>query len=336
MVETKGGLPLEDWLRERRSGIGGSDAAAAVGLNPYKTPFQLWQEKTGEREPDDISDKPAVHFGIVLEDVIATEYATRFKRKIERRKKIFRHPDFPFMLANIDRLIVDKDRGPGILDAKTAGHYAARDDKWGPSGTDLVPEEYLIQLQHYLAVTGCTWGDIAVLIAGQDFRTYHFTRNESLIAVLIEKETAFWNCVIEKRPPMINTEADARLKWPKSFDRPIEATTEIADHVINIAMLKKSIEVDTARLDQLKSQVMDFMGEADTLTTRDGRKLATWKSRREFIADAFAREMPEEFAKYMAPRFDESAFRKARPDLVEKFKLPSKTRAFTISKEDKA
>src|SRR5690349_22686234 len=86
------------WLSARRSGVGGSDAAAALGLSKFKTPYQLWLEKTRLLEPDDLDAVERVHFGRIMEDIIAREYARRNGVKVRRRKQIIRHPKYPWMI----------------------------------------------------------------------------------------------------------------------------------------------------------------------------------------------------------------------------------------------
>lgn len=200
----EGGLPYtfepykdeQEWLALRKTGIGGSDAAIVAGLSGFETALGLYLVKTGDIEPDSDSEQnEAMRWGHLLEDVVAEEYSRRTGNKIRRNNRMLRSKQWPFMLANLDREIVGE---PRLLECKTARFGGP---EWGPSGTDQVPEAYLIQCQHYLAVTNKREIDLAVLIGGQDFRVYRIARNESLINSLILIEEQFWNQVKQGVPP---------------------------------------------------------------------------------------------------------------------------------------
>ena len=109
----------------RKLGLGSSDAAVAVGLSPYKCPLSLWLEKTGRKEPEDISHKEAVLWGIELEPVLAQVYAKRTGYRVRRVNAVLQHPEHLFMLANLDREVVGHPDGPGILEIKTASYHSA-------------------------------------------------------------------------------------------------------------------------------------------------------------------------------------------------------------------
>lgn len=194
----------EEWLALRNTGIGGSDAGTVLGVNPYKTAYQLYLEKRGEIQADDISAKEAVHFGVVLEDVVAAEYSRRTGNKVERCNAMLRHREHPFVLGNLDRLVWEGDKRPQfkgeirtrhLLECKTALGRFIDKTMWGPDGTDEVPMAYLAQCQHYMAVTGAELCDLAVLLSGPEFRVYHIRRDDELIAELIARESEFWQCV---------------------------------------------------------------------------------------------------------------------------------------------
>ena len=167
------------WLAQRRLGIGGSDAAAVLGLSKWKTPLALWQEKSGQA-PDDDSDSEPMLCGRVLEPVIRQQYAQRTGRTVRLPEQILAHPQHNWMLANIDG-ITECGR---IVEIKTARTGA----DWGEAGTDQIPQAYLLQVQHYMAVTGCAVADIAVLIGGADYRMYEVQADAELQAMLIDAE----------------------------------------------------------------------------------------------------------------------------------------------------
>ncbi|MBU66047.1 MAG: hypothetical protein CL858_11415 [Cupriavidus sp.] len=181
-----------DWLEVRKQGIGGSDAAAAVGLNPYKSQLELWLEKTGReaelRKPDPDDDTEPIYWGTLLEPLVAAHYTKRTGNRVRRVNAVLQHREIPFMLANIDREVVGVEN-VGLLECKTAGINGAR--LW----RDGVPEYVQLQVQHQLAVTGKSAGDVAVLICGQAFEVHRIERDDALIARLIELEARFWRYV---------------------------------------------------------------------------------------------------------------------------------------------
>ena len=139
-------LPREQWLAIRKLGIGSSDAAVAVGLSPYRCPLSLWLEKTGRKEPEDISHKEAVLWGIELKPVLAQVYTKRTGYRVRRVNAVLQHPEHLFMLANLDREVVGHPDGPGILEIKTASYHSA------PQWEEGVPVAYQCQVLHQLAV----------------------------------------------------------------------------------------------------------------------------------------------------------------------------------------
>jgi len=149
-------------LKARLNSIGGSDAGAVLGLSPYKTPLDIYLEKTGEIEPPNLSDKEAVRWGNILEDVIAEEFTARTGIKTRRVNRLMQHPVHHFMTAHIDRKIEGKPEG---LEIKTAGFFLG--NQYGEEGTDQIPDHYLAQVLHYLAVTGYERFHVAALIGGQ-------------------------------------------------------------------------------------------------------------------------------------------------------------------------
>ena len=194
LVETRP-LGREAWLEVRKGGIGSSDAAAAVGLSPYKSQLELWMEKTGRSEgfqPTDLDDP--TYWGTQLEPLVASVYAHRTGRKVRKVNAVLQHPTFNFMLANIDREVIGSDEVQ-ILECKTAGEFGSR--AW----RDGVPEYVQLQVQHQLAVTGKQAADVAVLLCGQKLEIHRVERDDDVIARLIVLETRFWEFVESDMPP---------------------------------------------------------------------------------------------------------------------------------------
>lgn len=255
----------------RRSGIGGSDAAAVCGLSRYKTPVEVYLEKIGEAEPEPEND--AMHFGKILEAVVADEFALRNKTKLRRVNVTVRHKEHPFLIAHPDRMIAN---GVG-LECKTAGRWYKYED-WGPSDSDQVPVEYLLQCQHYMAVTGKPGWFLAVLLAGNEYRQYYIPRSEEIINSLIEKELAFWERVQTRNAPPPTNPYDASLLHPRDRGASVLASGEASAAILELHNLTREQKALEAREKELKTQVMAEMKDALILQGLDGRPLATWKT----------------------------------------------------------
>lgn len=203
-------LTREQWLKERKKGIGGSDAAAVLGLNPYMTNVDLWKIKTGRKEQEDISEKPYVKYGTEAEKHLIALFALDFPEYevIHTDNDLIRHPKHEFLHASLDGRLIEKatDRR-GILEIKTTNILQSmQNEKWN----DAVPQNYFCQVLHYLNVTGF---DFAILKAQLKTewqneirlttRHYYFNRKdfEEDISVLEEAEIKFWQHVIDDTEP---------------------------------------------------------------------------------------------------------------------------------------
>jgi len=175
----------EEQLEIRKTGIGASESAVILGFSKWKTPAEIFYEKTGVLTDDVTSE--AAHFGNVLEETVAQEYARRKDCKVRRNNKTLRHKDHPFILCHLDRVVKGEKR---IVECKTSSAYLA--DKWGEEGTAMVPEEYLIQVQHQMAITDYEVADIPVLIGGNQLKIYTVERDQELIDIIIDNLTYFW------------------------------------------------------------------------------------------------------------------------------------------------
>lgn len=260
----------DKWLSTRNSGIGGSDAGIIMGLNPYKSLYELWLEKTGAKEPDDLSNNERVYWGTQLEDLVAKEFAKRTSYEV-RRIGTVQSVEHPFMIANIDRWIVGRDFG---LECKTAGAYADKD--WQD---DEVPVSYYCQCLHYMAVTGAPCWYIAALIGGNKFVYKKIERNEDDIKALIAEEKKFWEMVKTNTPPPIDGTMSCgnALKWKYKGDPGSETMLpEEAGDIIN--ELDKDAEVKKALKESIqlkRNRLMEMMGDFEV--GRIGDRKVTWK-----------------------------------------------------------
>jgi putative phage-type endonuclease len=300
--------PRIDWLKGRQSGIGGSEIAAIVGLNQYRTPMQIWESKVNPVQDEETS-QPA-YWGTVLEDVVAKEYALRTGNKVQRLTRQMRHPDFEFAIANIDRAVINpaisgnvrwkdgKLTTDRILECKTANGFMAK--QWGEAGTDSVPDAYLIQCQWYMGVTGASVCDLAVLIGGQDFRIYTIVRDDDLINDLLIQGAAFWELVQSRTEPDPVNYPEAIKKWAKSDPSlSVQADDSLVDDLEQIQSIKAQVKELEAQEDALKARVVMALESAETLLYQ-GVKVATCKTqvRNSFDAKTFEKEHPDLYAQY--------------------------------------
>ncbi|MCJ9708717.1 YqaJ viral recombinase family protein [Bordetella hinzii] len=262
-----------DWLEVRKTGIGGSDAAAAVGLSPYKSQLELWMEKTGRDadlpKPDPKDTTQPVYWGTLLEPIVAAAYTQQSGHKVRKVNAVLQHPGFPFMLANLDREVVGMPLVQ-ILECKTAGEFGSR--LW----KDGVPEYVQLQVQHQLAVTGKQAADVAVLLCGQRLEVHRIQRDDDLIARLIELEARFWEYVTTDTPPPADGSESAeralRCLYPGnsstvdfSDDRKLSAT--FAD----LVALRADIKGREVQAERLKQTLLQAMGDASEARFETGR-----------------------------------------------------------------
>ena len=262
----------EQWLEERRKGIGGSDAAKVLGYSRWGGPFSVWQDKVnGVRE--DLSDMEAVHFGNVLEDVVAREFEEREGLKVHRINGIVTSKEHPFMLANIDRKISGQNVG---LECKTAN--ARKADEW--EGDEL-PGEYYCQVQHYCAVMGWEGCWIACLIGGQRFVHKFIPANEVFIADMIAVERDFWeNYVVPKIPPALSL-FDSGASLPQTKDTMLDATEEDIECAAKLAGINaqiKGLETHKTLLENiLKTRIGENAGIKGIATFKASAGRVSWK-----------------------------------------------------------
>ena len=286
LVSTKN-MSREEWLSVRGRGIGSSDAAVAVGLSPYKSPLELWLEKTDRQLAPDLAANDAVFWGTTLEHIIATVYAERTGVKVRRLNAVLQHPEYPFMLANLDRVVQHPTDGNGILEVKTAGVNSAR--FW----EDGVPEAYQCQVLHQLAVTGKAWCDLAVLIGGQDFRVYRIVRDEEKIADLIEREVKFWQYVIDdESPPVDGTESSSRAlasMYPSDRGEMVDYSHDTAMNQLfaNYWEYRQQRENLETQEELLKQQLQERLGFASGAVL-DNAKIS-WRKSKDSITTDFKR-----------------------------------------------
>lgn len=301
LVDTRK-IERADWLEVRKSGIGGSDAAAAVGLNPHKSALELWMEKTGRdahlHQPDPTDTREPVFWGSLLEPIVAAAYTQQTGNRVRKVNAVLRHPTVPYMLANLDREIVGA-LDVQILECKTAGEFGARLWKEG------VPEYVQLQVQHQLAVTGKQAADVAVLLCGQKLEVHRVQRDEALIDRLIELEGDFWRHVTADKPPRADgTEsADKALRtlYPRDRGQTLDWSTDLVMSAVfsDLVAVRQQLE-DQVRLEAtLKQQIQQRMGEATRVRFEQG--FVTWRRSKDSQAvdiDRLLSDHPDLRARY--------------------------------------
>jgi putative phage-type endonuclease len=303
-VTSTKGLEREHWLRLRNQGIGGSDAAAVAGFNPWKSKVGVYLEKTGQIEPPEAGE--AAYWGTVLEDVVAKEFSKQTGLKVKRSNFLYRHPELPFMLGNVDRIVTDNGR-KGILECKTASAFLK--DDWDG---ERIPDHYMIQLQHYLKTLELDFGFFAVLIGGNTFRYKYVERDEQMIAYIIQFERQFWNeHVLKGIPPMVDgTDASTDLLsylYPTSKpDSSIHLPDDTESLINELYEAQQELKGAELRVDTAKNQIKAMIQDNEVAYFR-GEKVFTWKSSERTSVDskALKAKLPEiydQFAKTTAVR----------------------------------
>ncbi|OZI24245.1 endonuclease [Bordetella genomosp. 7] len=265
-------LERADWLEVRKTGIGSSDAAAAVGLNPYKSQLELWMEKTGRDadlpKPDPKDTTEPVYWGTLLEPIVAASYTQKTGRKVRKVNAVLQHPQFPFMLANLDREVVGSPLVQ-ILECKTAGEFGAR--LW----KDGVPEYVQLQVQHQLAVANKQAADVAVLICGQRLEVHRILRDDELIARLIHLEAKFWEYVTSDTPPPADGSESAdralRTLYPgNSTTVDFSDDRRLSSTFADLVALRADIQAREEQAEQMKQTLIQAMGDASTAQFETG------------------------------------------------------------------
>jgi putative phage-type endonuclease len=255
-------------IAARMTGLGGSDSAAALGLSRYKSAVDLFLEKRGEIAP--VVESAPMRWGQLLEPAIRQEYAERTGRVVRLPTETLRHERLPFILAHPD----------GITDCRRLyeGKTARFADGWGEEGSDEIPNEYLLQVQHNMLVVGVFVADVAVLIGGSDFRLYEVPADPELQELIVAGESDFWQRVEQNRQPAPDFESAGiretlRRLYPGTDGKRVVATAEHRSwrQVYDEASAKASVY--TAAADAARAHLQYEMGEAALLAFDDGRAL---------------------------------------------------------------
>lgn len=319
-------LNRAEWLAQRRTGIGGSDVAAILGLSKFKSPLDVYKDKIGETP--DIEQSQAAYWGTKLEDIVAKEFQERTGLKVQRVNKQLSREGW--MHANIDRAVVNhaisgtvriqgeaKQAETGrllttdaILECKTASSYIA--DQWGPSQEEeivsgkvvsdhKIPIYYETQVQWYLGVTGASVCFVAALLGGQDFRIYLVHRDNEVITALQDQCRAFWFEHVQKQvPPDPHTAEEVQKLFAKDSGEMIEASNEVATDIGELRNLVEQVKALEAEQKIVKDRICAALGERTGFLIA-GEKACTFKAQKStrFDTTRFKKEKPETYASYL-------------------------------------
>ncbi len=299
-------MPYEDWLEWRKKGIGGSDASVVCGISRYKSPVELWLDKTGQLPYQEAGE--AAYWGTQLETLVRAEFTKRTGIEVEHKGVLLQSEEYPFMLANLDGTCEHPDYGTCIFEAKTASAYKA--GEWD----DAIPDEYQLQIQHYMAVTGYKAAYIAVLIGGNTFRWKLVERDEELISMLIELEANFWDHVRMNTPPaMDGSAASAKFlseRFPDSVPKSqIILPDTAADLIRQYDTACEQLETITEQKQEAENKLKELLGENEVGTAGD--RIIIWKS-------------------VSQERLDSKTLKAEHPALYQKYANKTSYRRFTI------
>ena len=306
VIANTAAMPYEEWLERRKEGIGGSDAAVVCGVSRYKSPVELWMEKTGQLPAQEAGE--AAYWGHQLEELVRTEFTKRTGIQVEHRMELLRSDQHPFMQANLDGTCQQPDLGPCIFEAKTVSAFKA--GEW----EDGIPDEYYLQVQHYMAVTGYRGAYVAALIGGNTFRWKFIPRDEGLIAMLVQLEADFWQHVQNETPPPLDgSSASARFlaeRFPNSMSNSrIELPNQAEQLIQQYDEASQQIKLLTERKQEAENLLKEMLGSHETGTTGD--HLVTWKN-------------------VVQERLDTKTLKAEHPTLYKKYANQTSCRRFTI------
>lgn len=305
LVETDG-LSREEWLKWRKRGIGGSDVSCLLGINKWKSEIELWLDKTNQtNEPTE--ENEAMQWGNIMEPIIRNHFAEVMNKPVVEVKAMLQHPQYPYMLADVDGLTVDDAGNPAILEIKTASEY--KRSEW----EEDIPTYYQTQVQHYLCVTGVAKAYVAVLIGGNSFKVYEVDADMEIQSMLITLEQEFWNKVQNMiRPEMDGSDAAKDLLdniYRGGIAEQIILPEEAIEYVDQYIEACAEEDNAKAKKQEASNRIKEIMGDYDKAKCLN--HTISWKS-------------------VSSERLDTKALKEEQPELYQKYVKTSKSRRFTL------
>lgn len=308
LVHTKN-LSRQEWLQYRTQGIGGSDVSVIAGINPYRSVYQLWLEKTGQITPEE-TENEYTQFGTLLEPIVRKVFTQKTGIKVRKKNMLLQSEEYPFMLANLDGVI--RINGEFCLfEAKTASAY--KSDEW----KNGIPQEYLLQIQHYMAVTGAIRTYIAVIIGGNHFEYRIIERDDKMIADIIAMEKQFWevNVIggVEPLPDGLSITSDyLNQRYCMSNGKTVILPSEIILMCEKYSLISDSIDKLSTEKEMVCNRIKSSLKENEIGVAGDYK--ISWKQ-------------------INSTRFNQTKFKAENPELYSKYVMQSCYRRFNISQE---
>lgn len=298
------GMSNEEWLRLRKTGIGGSDAGSICGVNPFGSPMKVYYDKTSSNVEE--LDNEAVRQGHDLEDYVAQRFMEATGLKVRRSNFMYRSTEYPFMIADVDRLVVGEDAG---LECKTASAYNT--DKWKDGN---IPLHYIMQCYHYMAVTGKRTWYIAAVILGREFTYRKLVWDDDLIAQMISVEKNFWENHVLPRV----------LPSPDGSD----ICNDILNEYFHSARKGSSIKLDGFD-DKLKRRA-EIMEQIEQLKQEQGmieQEVKLYMKDNEYASSGNYRIS---WSSVQSTRLDTKRMKEEQPDIYRDYAVQSVSRRFQV------
>ena len=298
-------------LVERQKGIGGSDAGTAVGVNPYKTPYQLYLEKIGDVIPEDISNKPAVKRGVRLEPEIMKWVKEDLNITLRKDNTTHISKEYPHLFCHNDGTVVGSHR---IAEIKAPSDHMR--NKWGEPGTDAVPPYYLAQGVHALAIQPEMDGvDYFAYFDDPSIGILHFKleRKKSLIDAYLAKVNRFWGHVVDRIPPPPQDENDLIHKYFKKNGKYKSATPDIEKRIANLIRIKAEKKALDLEEKEEKFQIKDYIEHYDGINSNLGKITLSRVELKAFDEKGLVKSNPDIYKEFCT-EFNEKGFKEKYPD----------------------
>lgn len=293
------GMTRSEWIGMRKLGVGGSDVAPLLGLSPWKSEYELWCEKSGLIEPEDISDKPAVLWGTLLESVIRDRFSQLHPEyDVMKPTEMYRSSNRPWAQANLDGELTSEDGSKGVLEIKTSGFFGSH--AWD----DGVPVWYMCQVAHYMSVTGYAFAYVAVLIGGQDYREFRVDRDKGDIAYVNRKVDEFWSRVVSGDEPDISASQASgdvarclfeRHRDPHGGYVQLGSIPEaVSDYMAARELYKRAKD----NMDAYAAQVKRMIGDSEGVEYPGGKVRWVRTARKSFSSSKLKKERPDIYSEF--------------------------------------
>jgi len=298
----------EEWLENRKKGIGGSDVGCIFGLNKYKSNIQVWLEKTSQIEPEDLSDNFAVEAGILLEPLILKHFTRITGLAVSKPAQMYISSEYPFMIANVDAEGTDTEGKRFVVECKTANAFMSKD--WTD---DKIPPHYELQVLHYIIVNNYDYGYIVVSINNKEPIIKRIDITETDRKIIISKEKEFWECVQENKMPQVEYDSDSADKTLSEILYPVAvkgSVLQVTNPHIDELIIKRndlnlSIKKCEEELDLIENEIKDFVKDNEKVQTE--YHTITWRNQ-------------------STKRLDQSRLKTEQPDTYNQFLKTTESR----------